>query len=64
MNDDDLLFPLDDIEKWKRREMPPLWLEEQMNALLARCAAQAADGERPCINPIEAMQAGRPGRCA
>ncbi len=44
MNDDDaydLLFSTEDIERWKRRELPPEWLEERKGILLARCQIQA-----------------------
>lgn len=42
MNEDDLLFGLDDLVGWQRGERPKEWLEERKNVLLARCQAQAA----------------------
>jgi len=42
MNDDDLLFSVDDIAGWKRGERPDGWLEDRKNVLLARCHAQTA----------------------
>ena len=42
MNDNDLLFSIDDIEGWKRGERPDGWLEDRKNVLLARCHAQTA----------------------
>lgn len=45
MNDDDdaddLLFSNEDIDRWKRRELPPEWLTQRKNILLARCQTQA-----------------------
>lgn len=41
-DDDDLLFPVDDINRWKRRELPEGWLAHQKDVLLARCHAQTA----------------------
>lgn len=38
--DDDLLFGLDDIERYKRGEQPRGWFEAQKNILVARCHAQ------------------------
>lgn len=47
MSDDDdayyTLFPTEDIERWKRRELPPIWLEQQKNILTARCRAQSEE---------------------
>lgn len=40
-DDDDLLFGVDDLERWKRRELPPEWLKERKDILLARCQTQA-----------------------
>lgn len=42
MNDDDLLFSIDDIEGWKRGERPDGWLVDRKDVLLARCHAQTA----------------------
>lgn len=42
MNDDDLPFPIDDLERWKRGEQPDGWLDDQHEALQARCRAQIA----------------------
>jgi len=35
------LFSLENIERWKRRELPLEWLEQEKNILLARCRAQS-----------------------
>lgn len=37
MNDDDLLFGVDDLERWKNGELPDPWFEDQKNVLVARC---------------------------
>ncbi len=42
MNDDDLLFGLDDLERWKRGDHPEDWLEQRKDLLVARCQAQTA----------------------
>lgn len=42
MNDDDMLFGLEDIEAWKRGERPESWLQERKEVLVARCRAQSA----------------------
>lgn len=42
MNDDDMLFGLEDIEAWKRDERPETWLRERKDVLVARCRAQFA----------------------
>lgn len=43
MSDDDdayhLLFSTENIERWKRRELPLEWLEERENILTASCRA-------------------------
>ena len=45
MSDDDdayyPLFPTEDIERWKRGELPPFWLEQQKDVLLARYRTQS-----------------------
>ncbi|KJV37680.1 hypothetical protein VH88_15205 [Brevundimonas sp. KM4] len=46
MNDDDLLFPMDDLERWKRRELPQDWLAQRQEILIARLRAQAAELQR------------------
>lgn len=46
MNDDDaydLLFSTEDIERWKRRELPNDWLKQQTDILIARCHAQSTE---------------------
>lgn len=35
------LFSLENIERWKRRELPLEWLEERKNILTVRCRAQS-----------------------
>lgn len=47
MNDDDLLFPLDDLERWKRRQLPQDWLAKRQVLLIARIHAQAAEVNKP-----------------
>ena len=34
------LFSLENIERWKRRELPPEWLKMQKEISVARCSAQ------------------------
>lgn len=34
------LFSLENIERWKRRELPAEWLQMQKEIFLARCRAQ------------------------
>lgn len=49
MNDDDydgLLFSVDDLERWKRRELPPSWLDDQAAVLIARSKAQSAQFQK------------------
>jgi hypothetical protein len=45
MNDDDLLFPIGDLERWKRRELPKDWLANRQNLLLERLRRLAAEAE-------------------
>ena len=42
MNDDDMLFGLEDIDSWKRRMRPESWLQERKDVRVARCRAQSA----------------------
>lgn len=42
VNDDDLLFSTEDIERRKRRELPQDWLAQQTDILIARSRAQSA----------------------
>lgn len=37
------LYSSENIERWKRREQPPEWLEQQKNILTARCRAQSEE---------------------
>lgn len=46
MNDDDLLFGSDDLERWKRRELPNDWLARQRDVLLARMRAEPAASDK------------------
>lgn len=46
MNDDDLLFPVDDLERWKRGDLPRDWLINRQKALLERVRTQAAELQR------------------
>lgn len=41
-DDDDLLFGVDDLERFKRGEQPDGWLDAQKAVLIARCQAQSA----------------------
>ncbi|MFC5373807.1 hypothetical protein ACFPIF_14670 [Brevundimonas faecalis] len=53
MNDDDLLFPMDDLDRWKRRELPKDWLANRQNLLLERLRrlAEEAEGTAGCPTP-------------
>ena len=42
MNDDHLLFGLDDLERWKRGDHSEDWLEQRKDILVARCQDQSA----------------------
>lgn len=42
MNDDDLLFPVDDLDLWKKRELPEDWLAERQRSLLERLRERAS----------------------
>lgn len=42
MNNDDLLFGVEDIEALKRGERPESWLQERKDVLVTRCRAQSA----------------------
>lgn len=46
MNDDELLFAVDDLELWKGRSLPRDWLEQRMAALIERQRTQATDLEK------------------
>lgn len=46
MNDDDLLFSVDDLEGYKRGEQPEGWLAGQRDVLLARMRAQTSELKR------------------
>ncbi len=41
-----LLFSTQNIERWKRRELPNDWLKQQSDILIARCHAQSAELEK------------------
>lgn len=45
MNENDLLFPLDDLERWKRLQLPKDWLANRQNLLLERVRRLAAQAE-------------------
>ena len=55
MNDDNLLFPTDDLERWKRRELPKGWLADRQKLLLERLRRLAEEAEgiagRPTPKP-------------
>lgn len=57
MNDDELLFGLDDLEGWQRGCRPTEWLEERKNVLLARCQAQSAMLEKLLASTDRALVA-------
>lgn len=42
MNDDDLIFGVDDLERWKRRDLPQSWFGDQIAVLIARSRTQSA----------------------
>ena len=42
---DDLLFPLDDLERWKRRQLPKDWLANRQKLLLERLRHLAAEAK-------------------
>ena len=42
---DDLLFPLDDLERWKRRQLPKDWLANRQKLLLERVRRLEAEAE-------------------
>lgn len=46
MNDDDLLFLIDDLERWKHRELPKDWLANRKNVLIERLRRLGAEAER------------------
>lgn len=50
MNDDDLLFTVDDLELWKKRALPNDWLEQRMAALIERQRAQSGNLEMLMIS--------------
>ena len=39
-DDYERLFSMENIERWKRRELPPEWLKMQKEISVARCNAQ------------------------
>ena len=51
MNDDDLLFPVDDLERWKRHEPSKDWLVNRQALLLARRRVLAVE----CANASTAL---------
>jgi transposase len=57
MNDDDLLFGLDDLEGWQRGGRPERWLEERKDVLLARCQARSAMLEKLLASTDRALVA-------
>lgn len=57
MNDDDaydLLFSTEDIERWKRRELPQDWLAQQTDILIARSRAQSAHFKKMLVSAAPA----------
>lgn len=61
MNDDnDLLFGVDDLDRYVRGEQPDGWLRAQTSLLIARCRALddqlkalTANSRRPAVKQIE-----------
>lgn len=50
MNDDDLLFPQIEMERWKERKKPDDWLRNQQDLLLDRLRARVRElGQTPEI---------------
>lgn len=62
MNDDDLLFPVDDLERWKRRELPKDWLVNRQALLLARLRALAAECANASGRPVPIVVPATPRR--
>lgn len=46
MNDDDLLFTVNDLDSYKRGEQPDSWLGDRHEVLATRCRAQKAKLEK------------------
>lgn len=57
MNDDDLLFSFDDLQRLKRGDQPETWLEDRKEVLLARCHAQSAMLEKLLASSDRALGA-------
>ena len=57
MNDDDLLFGLDDLRDWQVGHRPPQWLEERKEVLIARCKAKTAALEKLLTSAHPALAA-------
>lgn len=60
MNEDDLLFPVNDLERWKRGDLPRDWLIGRQKALLERVRAQAAELQRLATSGNSGGQASAP----
>lgn len=58
MNDDDLLFPVDDLDRWKRGELPKDWMDDRYEALQARCRAQTVKLRKLLSSAAPAMHEG------
>ncbi len=59
-DDDDLLFGVDDINRWKRRELPEDWLTNRCDILLARLRATSADCDQLMSRPRPDRMAATP----
>lgn len=59
-DDDDLLFGVDDINRWKRRELPEDWLTNRCDILLARLRAASADCDQIMSRPRPDRMAATP----
>lgn len=62
MNGDDLLFPMDDLERWKRRELPKDWLANRQNLLLERLRRLAEEAKGTAGRPTLKLKPTNPLR--
>lgn len=73
MNDDDLLFGVGDLNRWKLRELPQDWLADRQRSLLERLRQRVTElnnttattpTNRPCLKPPAAPLQPRGGSTA
>ncbi len=57
MNDDDLLFCVDDLDRYKLGQQPDGWLRGQIDVLRARLESQSQHFEKLLITASPAMMA-------